>query len=715
MELRFNKAVLFPWCALIAADLTKLRLRKDQHDGDPIPVLTIPNSERITGDFAIGRYIAWNAEESNLLTSENQFLVHQWMDFSLQYLQPCSPQRMWALGVLNGHLQLRSFFVGYDLTLADVAVWGALKVLPEWNESASAKLPMLARWYAHLENSGSFRAVSAIARARRPPPKTAKSTAKGAAVAGKKKASGSFDINLPGASEGNVVTRFPPEPSGYMHIGHVKAATLNEYFAHHFKGKLILRFDDTNPAKEKSEFEESIMADLQRLGIQHDILTHTSDHFDLIMDYANRMIREGKAYVDDLPVEVMRDNRMKCIESPNRANDVETNMRLWQEMIDGTEDGQKMCLRAKIDMHANNTCLRDPTIYRVVLKAHPRVGSKYKVYPSYDFACPIVDSIEGVTHALRTTEYHDRNAQYAWMLEQMGLRRVHIWDFSRLSFVFTPMSKRWLQWFVDHGIVESWADPRFPTVQGMIRRGMTIQALRQFMLEQGASKALTLQHWDKIWTINKKMIDPVCPRFVGINKHGAVPLTLVNGPDSVEYRVMPRHRKNPEVGEKSVAFYKELLMEQEDARVIAEGEEVTLMSWGNAVIDTITRSEDGTSVVSMQGHLHLEGDFRATKLKLTWLANLPEQLVPTVHVEFDHLLTKEKMEEGDKFEDYVNPDSRREVEVLGDPNLRTLPEGTILQLERRGYYYLDRPYLRPDRPVVLHLIPDGRQAKPKRA
>jgi glutamyl-tRNA synthetase len=209
---------------------------------------------------------------------------------------------------------------------------------------------------------------------------------------------------------------------------------------------------------------------------------------------------------------------MDGIESKNRNLSVEENLRRFDEMKRATEFGQTCCLRAKIDMQDKNKALRDPVIYRCNLLSHHRTGTKWKMYPTYDFACPIVDSIEGVTHALRTNEYRDRNPQYEWFLKAMNLRWVHIWDYSRLNFVYTLLSKRKLTKFVEKGTVTGWDDPRFPTVRGIRRRGMTIEALRTYILMQGASQKDLMLEWDKIWAINKKVIDPIAPRFTALVK-----------------------------------------------------------------------------------------------------------------------------------------------------------------------------------------------------
>ena len=293
-----------------------------------------------------------------------------------------------------------------------------------------------------------------------------------------------FEVDLPGAEVGKVCLRFAPEPSGYLHIGHSKAALLNQYFVQRYGGRLIVRFDDTNPSKESNEFVENVLKDIETLGIKYDVVTYTSDYFPQLMEMAERLIREGKAYVDDTPREQLQKERMDGIESKCRNNSVDENLQLWKEMIAGSERGKQCCLRGKLDMQDPNKSLRDPVYYRSNPDPHHRIGAKYKVYPTYDFACPFVDSIEGVTHALRSSEYHDRNAQYYRILDDMGLRRVQIYEFSRLNMVYTLLSKRKLLWFVQNGKVEGWNDPRFPTVQGIVRRGLNIQALILFILEQ---------------------------------------------------------------------------------------------------------------------------------------------------------------------------------------------------------------------------------------
>ncbi|KAK0596980.1 hypothetical protein LWI29_020668 [Acer saccharum] len=257
-----------------------------------------------------------------------------------------------------------------------------------------------------------------------------------------------FEVDLPDAEIGKVRLRFAPEPSGYLHIGHSKAALLNQYFAQRYQGQLIVRFDDTNPAKESNEFVDNLLKDIETLGIKYEAVTYTSDYFPDLMEMAETLILLGKAYVDDTPREQMKRERMVGIESKCRNNSVEENMKLWKEMVVGSQRGLQCCLRGKLDMQDPNKSLRDPVYYRCNPLPHHRIGSKYKIYPTYDFACPFVDARQGISHALRSSEHHDRNAQYCRIQEDMGMRKVHIYEFSRLNMVYTLLSKRNLLWFV---------------------------------------------------------------------------------------------------------------------------------------------------------------------------------------------------------------------------------------------------------------------------
>lgn len=662
---------------------------------EEVEMTVIPGGDILKGDITIARYLARGPSSEFYGTDA---LSASKIDMWIEHAQKSAD----LPGALNAHLQLRTFIVGYSLTLADIVAFSAL--LPSWPatvESRGKTIPHAVRWFKHIE---SLPQVAGVLSAGASNTKAAEAPTVRKGRAGWL---GSYDIELPDAKEGGVVTRFPPEPSGFLHIGHIKASLLNNYFAELYQGKLILRFDDTNPAKEKDEFTENIKKDLETLEIKPHAVTYTSDYFDQLLQFGEQVLKSGKAYIDNTPQAQMREERTDCIESKCRNNSVEENLRLWGEMKKGTEEGQKCVMRAKIDMKSPNGAMRDPGLYRCSPASHYRTGTKYKVYPMYDFACPIVDSLEGVTHALRSSEYHDRNPLYYWVVDAVGVRKPHIEDFSRLNFEYVLLSKRKLQWFVDNNHVAGWDDPRFPTVQGILRRGLTVEALKEFILAQGASKALNLMNMDKLWAINKKIIDPIIPRYTALDATHKVPFTLTNGPLAPEMRTVPRHKKNPALGNKAIVQLSQIFLELEDATKINLNEEITLMDWGNAIVRKI--NHDNGKLVSLEGELHLEGDFKKTEKKLTWLANTHE-LVPVILQEYGYLITKKKLEESDNFIDYVNQNSLTETRAVGDSSLRLLNKGDKLQLERRGYYIVDQVFAYPAKPLVLIAIPDGKEA-----
>lgn len=481
----------------------------------------------------------------------------------------------------SAYLATRTYFVGYEMSIADVAVWGQLANARQWQ--AVRKQPTLAHLSRWMSQCSAHPTLAAVEAEYLPKPgaagKAAADGGKGGKDGGKsgeakQEEGGSFDIDLEGAEMGKVCTRFPPEPSGFLHIGHAKAALLNQYFARHYKGKLIIRFDDTNPSKEKDDFVEAIMNDCKTLGLDPDVITYTSDSFPQILELIEKLIKQGHVYIDDTPMEQMREERTARVESKARSQPVEENQRLWKEMLDATEKGLECAARFKMDMKSDNGTLRDPVAARCNLTPHHRTGTKFKVYPTYDCACPFVDALEGVTHALRTSEYRDREAQYKWVQEMMDCRKVHIWDYSRLNFVYTTLSKRKLQWFVDKGFSDGWDDPRFPTVQGITRRGLKIEALKEFILMQGASRNLNTMEWDKLWTLNKRIIDPVSPRHVAIADENRVLVRLSNGPGTdgkMEIVSLPRHKKYPPAGVKVCYRSSEIWLEQVDAKAVKVG------------------------------------------------------------------------------------------------------------------------------------------------
>lgn len=681
------------------------------------PVLVLTNGLKLRGTNVLLKYLGRTSTTIPNLYERDAFetgQIDEWLEYAPIFSSGSEYEG--ACKYVDGYLLHRTFLVGHSLSIADIAIWSYLAGGGKRWESLmkSKKYQNLTRWYNMIstEHAAVLNELTSPFSKKKDSGKPSSSTSEKDDSNKKQLANGIVnssrpEVDLPYAEMGKVCLRFAPEPSGYLHIGHSKAALMNQYFAQKYNGKIILRFDDTNPTKESNEFVDNILKDIETLGIKYEKITYTSDYFPQLMEMAEKLIKEGKAYVDDTPREQMKTERGAGIESKRRNQSVDENMKLWKEMILGTERGLECCLRGKLDMQDPNKSMRDPVYYRCNPTSHHRIGPKYKIYPTYDFACPWVDSVEGITHALRSSEYHDRNAQYFKIQEDMGLRKVHIYEFSRLNMVYTLLSKRKLLWFVDNRKVDGWDDARFPTVQGIVRRGLLIEALIQFILDQGASKNLNLMEWDKLWNINKKIIDPVCPRHTAIVEENRVLLTLLDGPDKPFVRVIPKHKKHEAAGLKATTFTKKIWIEQVDAKAISPNEEITLMDWGNAIVKEIKKGENG-NVTELVGVLHLEGSVKTTKLKLTWLPDTNE-LVPLTLVEFGYLITKKKLEEGEDFIDVVNNETKKEIAGVGDSNMRNLKRGDILQLERKGYFRCDVPFIRPSKAVVLYAIPDGRQ------
>lgn len=504
---------------------------------------------------------------------------------------------------------------------------------------------------------------------------------------------------------------------GYLHIGHAKAALLSDYFGHvAYKGQMRLRLDDTNPAKESEEFQDAIVEDLALMGIKPDALTYTSDYFDYLYDMCKKLISMGKAYADDTDQETMRAQRMDGIPSKRRDRSVEETLRIFEEMKKASDEGRAHCIRAKISADDPNKAMRDPVIYRCnVENSHHRTGRKWNMYPMYDFACPVVDSYEGVTHALRSTEYTDRNPQYQWFLDTLGLRQVHMWDFSRMNFIRTFLSKRKLAKLVDAGKVWGWDDPRMPTVRGVRRRGMTVAALRDFIIRQGPSRNVVTMDWTSFWAANKKEIDPVVARHTALLSENMVKVKLTGAevPSGVVTQQRPKHPKNPDVGMKDVVYSSEILIDQEDAKSFALNEEITLMGWGNAFVRERPSEEP---IRTMTLELNLKGDFKSTEKKITWLSAAGLEPVPAELWDFDYLITKDKLEEDDNVEDFLNPNTYSLVDAVCDGGVGKLKKDDIIQLERRGFYRVDKGLddWAPEeagakgKRVVLFYIPTGK-------
>lgn len=674
----------------------------------------------ITGDLAMARYVLQQSKTTgtgNTSSSggwmsppdaESSAMIDTWLDYAQSLMQLPQEQRWNAVTVTLEHMfqsTMQTYIVGHSISLADLAVFAAMNFVTQ-----SCDLQQCLRFIPN-EATATRRWIQMMAHH----PALQEATQYCVGVSGSVEAV--FDESneleplvtgmnaLEGAVAGRVVTRFPPEPSGYLHIGHAKAVLLNDYYAKRYKGRLIVRFDDTNPTKEKEEYQESIVQDLAKLGVRPNIVTYTSDYFDTCTGYAKYMIQNGFAYMDNTPQEQMKIERNDRKNSIHRDQTPEDAMKYFELMCSGSEEGSVWCLRAKIDMSSNNGTLRDPVLFRQNTTPHHRSGTKYKAYPTYDLACPIVDSIEGVTHALRTTEYDDRNDQYQWIQKTLGLRRVRVHTFSRVNFKFTVLSKRKLTWFVDNGHVTGWDDARFPTIRGVVRRGINITALRNFMYSQGSSKRIVLMDWTVFWSENKKEIDKAAKRFMAVNKKGDnATLHITNAPLESDMTFVETicHPKDSTFGSRSLRIANKVLLETVDVEGLTVGENIVLMRWG---VVKITKVDHDTKI--FEGEFVPNGDFKTTKRKLSWLADVTNN-IPVTLMEFDNLISKDKLEEDENFEDFINPNTLASTDVIGDAGMKVLQEHDIIQLERRGYYRVDRPYISSSKPLVLYMIPDGK-------
>ncbi|KAK9303850.1 hypothetical protein QLX08_004581 [Tetragonisca angustula] len=643
--------------------------------------------------------------------------VDHWLSFAIGPLGSYHLKED-ALSYLDNILMTNTWLVSKKLTIADIHIFCVLvdkKFLTQFEK----KFINITRWYKQMLSLPTVTEVllSVKKNAKLSSDNNAPSEKTITKQIGQRKQEGKF-INLPGAEMGKVIVRFPPEASGYLHIGHAKAALLNQYYAQKFQGQLIMRFDDTNPAKENVDFEKAILEDLELLQIKPDKFTHSSDYFDLMLEYCTKLIKDGKAYVDDTPADIMKEQRDQKLMSSNRNNSIEKNLELWNEMQQGSAKGQECCVRAKIDYQSTNGCLRDPTIYRCKLQPHPRTNIKYKVYPTYDFACPIVDAVENITHTLRTTEYHDRDVQFYWIIDALELRRPYIWEYSRLNMTHTVLSKRKLTWFVDQGLVDGWDDPRFPTVRGILRRGMTVDGLKQFIVAQGSSKSVVFMEWDKIWAFNKKVIDPIATRYTALESDKLVSIYINDVKQ--EWLIVQNHPKDISKGTKQVLIGSQLYIERDDANLLIEGQNITLINWGNILIKKIEKENNVIKQIIAQ--LNLENKDYKNTLKITWLSASSDKneddtnkvnLIPCYTVYFNHIICKPVLGKDDDYKDFVAKETRIEVQMLGEIALKRVEKGEIIQLQRKGFFRCDVPYapISPfssrEQPLILFHIPDG--------
>ncbi len=505
----------------------------------------------------------------------------------------------------------------------------------------------------------------------------------------------------------SVVTRFPPEPNGYLHIGHAKSICLNFGIAQEFGGRCHLRFDDTNPTKEEQEYIDAIQADIRWLGFQwDDHLYFASDYFEQLYEWACHLIRTGKAYVDDLSADEIRAYRGTLTEpgreSPWRGRSVEENLDLFARMRAGEfADGSRV-LRARIDMSSGNINLRDPVLYRILRAEHPRTGTAWCIYPTYDFAHGQSDAIEGITHSICTLEFADHRPLYDWCLENLPVpSRPRQFEFARLNLTYTVMSKRHLLRLVKDGHVRGWDDPRMPTLSGMRRRGFPAEALRQFVRETGAAKADSVNEVEMLEhsvrdVLNKKALR----RFAVLDP---LKVVLENYPEGqTEEMEVANNPEDPNAGARRVPFGRELWIERDDFMEdppkkffrMAPGREVRLRAAYFVTCQEVVKDADGR-VVELRCTYDPETrggsapDGRSPKATLHWVS-AAHGVAAEVRV-YDRLFrTPTPGAGGDVFAD-INPDSEqvRRGCVL-EPSLAEIPAGETVQFERLGYFCADR-------------------------
>jgi glutamyl-tRNA synthetase len=386
---------------------------------------------------------------------------------------------------------------------------------------------------------------------------------------------------LPNAIMGAVVTRFPPEPNGYPHIGHAKAAVIDEEYAKMYDGKLILRFDDTNPLKEKIEYYDAIREGIEWLGVKPHRVKNTSDDMELLYDYAKKMIDVDGAYVCTCAMDIIKENRKNGIACGCRSNDVAHNLERWEKMFNEYKPNQAV-VRYRGDMKSENTVMRDPTLFRIIDGEHSLKGRKYRVWPTYDFAASIEDSVDGVTHAMRTKEYELRNELYYAIIDRLQIRKPLMLEFSRLEFDGMPVSKRRIKPLIDQGLIKSWDDPRMPTLVALRRRGMLPEAIREFVLTLGFTKADTKPSFDVLESINRKMIDPLSIRLFFVSD--PVVLQISSAPKNL---VKIKNHPDKDMGIREINVNDTFYISGSDAAKLKQGSEVRLIDLYNVKIDHV--------------------------------------------------------------------------------------------------------------------------------
>ncbi len=517
--------------------------------------------------------------------------------------------------------------------------------------------------------------------------------------------------DLESGKRNQVVTRFPPEPNGYLHIGHAKSICLNFGLAAEYKGRCHLRFDDTNPTKEEDEYVEAIKEDVAWLGFhwgKH--LYFASDYFEQLYQWAIQLIKKGKAYVDSQSAEEMRANRGTLTEpgtnSPYRDRSVEENLELFEKMKNGDFPDGSHVLRAKIDMSSPNMNLRDPAMYRILHAHHHRTGDKWCIYPMYDFAHGQEDSIEGVTHSLCTLEFEDHRPLYDWFLKELEIFTPEQTEFARLNLSYTVMSKRKLLQLVTENHVIGWDDPRMPTVSGMRRRGYPAAAIRNFCERIGVGRSASWIDLSVLEDCVREQLNETAFRRQAV--FNPLKVTITNY-DKVEDLEAPNHPQQPEQGSRVLPMSNELWIDRDDFMEnppLGPDREVRLRNSYIIKCDKVIKDENGEIVeLKCSADLNTLGknpEGRKVKGIIHWVS-APHAVKVPVRI-YDRLFNQENPDKAENYLAALNPDSLQLTEALAEPSLLEAKPGETFQFERVGYFTVDSKDSQQGAPVFNRTV-----------
>ena len=519
-----------------------------------------------------------------------------------------------------------------------------------------------------------------------------------------------IDDDLSSGKHNYIVTRFPPEPNGYLHIGHAKSICLNFGLARDYEGRCHLRFDDTNPVKEDVEYVDSIMEDVHWLGFDwKDKLFYASDYFDRLYEYAEHLIMAGKAFVCDLNVDELREHRGTLTvpgkNSPYRDRSIEENLDLFRRMRDGEFPEGSRSLRAKIDMASPNLNMRDPVIYRIKKTDHHRTGDEWQIYPMYDYTHCISDALEGITHSICTLEFEDHRPLYDWFLDQLPVpchpRQI---EFARLNLSYTVMSKRLLLELVKNGYVNGWDDPRMPTIAGMRRRGFTPEAIREFAERIGVAKANSMVDYDLLQFCVREDLNRRALRRMAVLD--PIKLTITNYPEGqIEELSAENNPEDESAGHRNVTFSSNLFIEREDFTEtppkgwfrLAPGQEVRLKHAYYVTCGEVVKDSDGkiTEILCTYDPKSRGGwteDARKVKGTLHWVC--AETAIEVETRLYEHLFTVSDLStipEDKTYLDYLNPDSLKTISnAKAESSLADASPDNRYQFLRLGYFTLDK-------------------------